>query len=107
MQRRIKKLVKVLTAVQRALANGHNGQSSPAQGQAPSSTPQRDKTGTRLAQLVAWGVMLICLAFMLKIVVTVEDSGQLLDIIERVWPYLMGLLAPILAYYFTRRNGQK
>jgi hypothetical protein len=72
------------------------------------ASPQqrRNQTGERLANLMAWGFVITCIALTVKALLMAKSSAELLDIIERVWPYLIALLTPILQYYFSRRRGR-
>ena len=64
----------------------------------------------RLALLITTILVIACVALIIKTLVTVTTSNELLEIlgvIKSLLPYLITLLTPILHHYFRQKQGDK
>jgi hypothetical protein len=67
-------------------------------------------SGRALVLFIVWSVVLISAAALAyRTITTATTNAELLELIDRLWPYLLALLTPLLHYYFgsRRRNGDE
>lgn len=65
----------------------------------------REYSGRALVLFIIWSVVLISAAALAyRTITTATTNAELLELIDRLWPYLLALLTPLLHYYFGSRR---